>query len=553
MSKLDIFLLDNFNKIKEEITIKKPKNYQQLLELLENKYKKIQNNYTKFILDKDNKEIAIINDENYNMINDILFIREINNEDIKGSANGSNSNNIKNEKSYLCQECEKIFHEKCLKYWEEKCKLENNSLVCPNRTTESPIENCNKKFFFDGDKKENEDLIHQLYEYRLNENMNISMNQIKDKKINELKLKMKKQNQLIKTYGKYIEKSMTIFKNILTKINSIHSLLTKKKNFNFNEIINITPLNFDSLFENISNVITEELEEFKNYIIDNNKTENPTKNKEKPILNDIAQINNENKVTRSIRININQKKLELNKSPEKYLNKINLKYFTKSKGNYGIFGEEFTINNRKNIDLIINGKRNILVSSYELKKGENIITIFIKNKLTNISHMFSGCKSLKDISELKFLDISNVKELSSMFWGCSSLSDIKSLENWDVSNINDFSHMFGGCTSLSDLTPLKNWNVENGNNFESMFWGCSELADITPLQNWNVSNGKNFSFMFSECLLLEDITPLQNWRLLNKCDVSYMFWGCSLITDIDATPLENSKISKNNIISSIIL
>ena len=55
MSKLDIFLLDNFNKIKEEITIKRPKNFHQLLELLENKYKNIKNNYTKFILDKEKK------------------------------------------------------------------------------------------------------------------------------------------------------------------------------------------------------------------------------------------------------------------------------------------------------------------------------------------------------------------------------------------------------------------------------------------------------------------------------------------------------------------
>ena len=575
MSKLGIFLLDNLNQVSEEIKIKKPKNYEQLLKQLNNKYKNIEKNYELFILNNENKETIINNEGKYDTIDDILFIREKNNKNINSSllelypsliseSKGETPDEkyscilcsiiIKNENPFLCYKCQKIFHAKCLKDWDEKCKLQNKSLICPNCRNESPIENWNKKLDYEENIKENEDFIDKLCEYKLKQNMNINMNQIKDKKINELKLKMKKQNQLIKTYGKYIEKSMAIFKNILTKINSIHSLLTSKNNNKLEEIIDLTPLNFDNLFENISKVITEELEEFKNYIIDNNKIENSTKKKEIIILDVSNHTDNENIITRNIRININQKKLELNRNQDnKYPNKINLKYYTKEKGNYGIFGEEFVINNRENIDLIINGKENKLVSNYELKRGENIITMIIKNKLINLSHLFSGCKTLKDINDLKYLDMSNIKDTSSMFWGCSSLSDINSLENWDVSNIINFSHMFGGCTLLSDLTPLKNWNVKSGNNFESMFWGCSVLSDLTPLQDWNVSNGKNFSFMFSECLLLSDITPLQNWSLLNCSDVSYMFWGCYLITDIDVTPFEKIKISKNNIISSIVL
>ena len=115
----------------------------------------------------------------------------------------------------------------------------------------------------------------------------------------------------------------------------------------------------------------------------------------------------------------------------------------KSKGNYNIFGEIFVLNNRNNIDLIINGKGHKLVSNYELKRGENNITMVIKNKLINLSHMFTGCDTLKDIKELKHLDISNAKDFSSMFWGCLSLSDITPLEDWDVSNIINFSNIFG--------------------------------------------------------------------------------------------------------------
>ena len=256
MSKLGIFLLDNLNQVSEEIKIKKPKNYEQLLKQLDNKYKNIEKNYELFILNNDNKETIINNEGKYDTIDDILFLREKNKKNISKSLQElypsliSESKRetsdekyscilcsiiIKNEKPFLCYKCQKIFHAKCLKEWDEKCKLQNRSLICPNCRNESPIENWNKKLDYEENIKENEDLINKLYENKIKDNMNINMNQIKDKKINELKLKFKKQNQLIKTYGKYIEKSMTIFKNILTKINSIHSLL------NFWSIIIIFP------------------------------------------------------------------------------------------------------------------------------------------------------------------------------------------------------------------------------------------------------------------------------------------------------------------------
>jgi len=402
----------------------------------------------------------------------------------------------------------------------------------------------NKQLKYEESKKDNDDLIKNICEHKLNDKINNNMNKIKDGKIEEeLLLRMKKQKILIKKYERYIEKSMEIFKNILNKINSIHSLIRLKNNDDLNDLLNITPLNFDILFNNISKVITEELDEFQNYLINNNKKENIFKNSLKS-LNIYDNLNNENN-KRNVQISINKKKVQLNQYHKgEYKNKINLIYFVKSKRNYNIFGEIFVLNNRNNIDLIINGKGHKLVSNYELKRGENNITMVIKNKLINLSHMFTGCDTLKDIKELKHLDISNAKNFSSMFWGCLSLSDITPLEDWDVSNIINFSNMFGGCSLLTDLIPLQNWDVSNGINFEGMFWGCSLLEDITPLKNWNVSNGNNFSFMFSECLSLSDITTLQHWNISNESDISYMVWGCPLLTD--EASLENRNDLKND-------
>jgi len=57
-------------------------------------------------------------------------------------------------------------------------------------------------------------------------------------------------------------------------------------------------------------------------------------------------------------------------------------------------------NNKNNIELIINGNKNELISKYKLRKGENNIKIIIKNKISNLEDMLYKCKSLKNIKEL---------------------------------------------------------------------------------------------------------------------------------------------------------
>ena len=144
-------------------------------------------------------------------------------------------------------------------------------------------------------------------------------------------------------------------------------------------------------------------------------------------------------------------------SENKIRNEINLIYDANKNSICNIFGNKFVDNNRDNIKIIINGKTNKLVNKYKLKKGDNIIQLSITNKLTNLSYMFFHCNNLKDLKELKYLNVNEIKHFGFMFSYCSSLSDIKSLQNWNGSNGNNFSYMFKGCSSLSDIKPLQNW------------------------------------------------------------------------------------------------
>ena len=324
MSKINIFLLDNINNIKEELNIIKPISYKEFLIQITQKFKIIQDKYEIFILDKTNKEIKINNETDYNTIEDILFIREIYKNTSEQSIYGINfnildetkkdilaskyscsicKNIIKNEEPYFCYKCQKFFHEKCLKKIDKKCKFQNKNLVCTNCNYKLPIENWNKKLGYEDERKDFVNLLNESNENKLNINLKNNINMIKDKKLEELKVNNIKLNKLVKKYEKYINKTFEIFSNILNKLNSTHSALKLKNNIKLDELLKTNQFNIDNLdINNISNIINEEFDQFINTIKNNSKKEtsinlkkssktkkNNSSNKKVPIKLDLNQ------------------------------------------------------------------------------------------------------------------------------------------------------------------------------------------------------------------------------------------------------------------------
>ena len=551
---MDVFLLDDLNNTKEQIKIIKPKNYKQLLKQIKQKLKNISEYYEIFIIDKNNKEFKIDNEENYKKIENILFIREIDENLLEKSMFEINYDKlseskqeileqkfncnicsiiIKKEKPYLCYKCQKIFHEKCLKEWDKQCQLQNKTLICPNCRNELPIENWNKKLDYEENREDNANLINKINEYKMNNNMNNNINIIKDKKINELKNYKIKQNELIRKYEEFTGKALGIFKNLLNQMNSIHSSFKlENSNNKLNDLINKYPLNFENLnLDELSILINEEFNQFKNHIKNNNKIniiENKLNLKNEKnnikIENENNIINNNEKKDMNNKDNINQINNEI--KLEEYKNKINLIYFTKSKGIYTIFGPYFVKTNSDNIELIINNKLNKLIVNAELNEGENVVTLIIKKKLTNLCSMFYNCNSLKDITELKYLDVRYISNFSRVFFGCSSLTNIKSLKNWVVSNGIDFSDMFHRCSSLKDINSLENWDISNGKYFSGMFSECLSLLEVESLLNWNISNANDLSYFFRGCISLINIESLRNWDVSECINFHQMFDNC---------------------------
>ena len=314
MKNLQIFLLDNLGNTKNEISVIKPKTYEELLELLRQKFKNISEYYELFIIDKNNQEIKINTEGKFELIEGILFIREIEDKLLEISIFEKNYNElseskqeildekfncllcsiiIKKENPYLCYKCQKIFHEKCLKDWDTKCKSQNKSLLCPNCRNELSIEKWNRKLNYEEERVEKG--------YILN-------------KINELKNNKIKQNELIQKYEKYIYQTMEIFKNILVQLNSIYNLLKLEKNIKLNNLINQYPLNINNLDINkISNIIKENFNQFKIYIMNDyisinhinlNKV-NKQQNNKMSLINNNTQ-NNSNIQNKQMMMKMNQ-------------------------------------------------------------------------------------------------------------------------------------------------------------------------------------------------------------------------------------------------------
>ena len=293
-------------------------------------------------------------------------------------------------------------------------------------------------------------------------------------------------NQADKSFNsnEYIDKSMNLFQIVLNKLNIIHPKIESQINYKLKNIIEEFKYNLKNpSIDEISTVLIEELDLIEEFIIN--------------------------------------AKQGTQKEGSIYKNEINLKYMAEEEGKQQIFGYQFVQNNINNISLIINGNKSPLVEEYNLKEGENNITLCIKNKLTNLSDMFAFCKTLYNIDELKYLNTEDVIDFSCMFQN-SRISNIKPLKNWNTSKSETFRAMFSNCGLLTNIKPLKNWNVSRCKDFSEIFYNCP-ISNIKPIESWNVSNAKNLSSLIYNCNNIVDISPIQNWNVSNCENLSYLF------------------------------
>ena len=202
----------------------------------------------------------------------------------------------------------------------------------------------------------------------------------------------------------------------------------------------------------INNIINEDIKKMNNTL---NQIEN---------YNTIRNINNKNEI-----ICIYSKK----KDEISLLHDYNLNFENEFRK---LYLEGMNNINEKNIDIYINDKKIPFKYKYNSSEiGEIKVKFIFKKIITNTSHMFYYCSSLKSI-DLSSFNTSNVKYMASMFSGCSSLESID-LSSFVTTNVNNMSSMFGNCSSLKSIS-LSSFNTTKVENMSEMFCYCSSLKSI---------------------------------------------------------------------------
>ena len=164
---------------------------------------------------------------------------------------------------------------------------------------------------------------------------------------------------------------------------------------------------------------------------------------------------------------------------------------------------------------------------------ENIKT----DNVTNMSYMFSGCRSLTSLDVTGF-NTENVKTLLAMFEDCSSLKNLD-VTGFNTASVTRMDNMFSGCRSLTSL-DVTGFNTENVTSMNDMFMNCSGLTSI-DLSNFNTANVTSMAYMFRGCsgLTSLDISTFNSQNVINMND---MFYGCSSLTSLDLSTFNTDNL-----------
>ena len=260
--KLDLLLFDKSDNLIEEIKIKKPKTYYELLDTIKSKIKKLPKYYN-ISYQKENENVIITNNEQYQLTKDILFIHEVNNLeesifslnynklsesqqeilDEKFSCNicEENIKDIKNDKPLICYQCQRIYHKRCLEDWDKQCKLNKINFLCPKCKYVNLLKNWKEKVNYEDERNNEVKIMSDMNKLKGDLNDNININKYNSLK-NELEI--------------FSENVSKLFYGIFNKINEIILLIDNNNNNKIDNILNKNGFNHPN---EISHKIMENL------------------------------------------------------------------------------------------------------------------------------------------------------------------------------------------------------------------------------------------------------------------------------------------------------
>ena len=180
---------------------------------------------------------------------------------------------------------------------------------------------------------------------------------------------------------------------------------------------------------------------------------------------------------------------------------------------------------------------------WSMEKLESITDISFLNtsEVTDMSSMFLGCSSLTSLDVSSF-NTSQVTDMSLMFYNCRGLTSLD-LSNFNTSKVTDMGYMFYNCRGLTSLY-VYSFNTSQVVDMNNMFCGCSGLTSL-DVRNFNTSKVTDMGSMFYNCKGLTSLY-LGNFNTSQVTDMRIMFEGCSGLTSLDLRSFNTSQVTNMN-------
>ena len=164
-----------------------------------------------------------------------------------------------------------------------------------------------------------------------------------------------------------------------------------------------------------------------------------------------------------------------------------------------------TINGFENVDLTHATDMNSMFINCTALENIDLNKLFQPNKtyaVTNVAHMFEGCKKITNLDFSNF-DTSNVVDMSGMFNGDINLTQLD-LSKFNTSKVTNMNAMFSDCPKLTSIKGLDKFDTSKVTSMGQMFAYCSSLNKL-DLSNFNTSKVTQFYFMFYRCTNLQNL------------------------------------------------
>ena len=151
---------------------------------------------------------------------------------------------------------------------------------------------------------------------------------------------------------------------------------------------------------------------------------------------------------------------------------------------------------------------------------------------------FENCSNLKEISNLNYLDTSNVIDMSSMFSFCLELTALD-VSEFDTANVTNMEYMFSNCKRLAAL-DVSRFDTSNVTRMYAMFQSCEELTELN-VSNFDTANVTDMGFMFSQCRKLTEL-DVSGFDTSNVTDMWCMFQSCEGLKSLDVSGFDTANV-----------